>query len=79
MVGQLPSELKQWLLERTESREPFTKLFYQPGGEAGSRTLGLVLCVQRAGDHLVTRPVFLPTDAMDDVCHHLPNKAWAIF
>jgi hypothetical protein len=50
-----------------------------PGAEAGSLTLGLVLCVQRAGDQLVTRSVFLPAAAMDDVYHHLPREAWAIF
>jgi hypothetical protein len=39
----------------------------------------LVLRVQRAGGQLVTRPVFLPAAAMDDVYHHLPREAWAIF
>ncbi|MGE7434191.1 hypothetical protein [Kitasatospora sp. NPDC001175] len=79
LVGQVPSELEQWLFERAESREPYTELFYLPGAEAGSLTLGVVLCVQRAGDRLLTRPVFLPADAMDDVYHQLPAEAWAIF
>lgn len=79
LVGRVPSELEQWLFDRAESREPYTELFYMPGAEAGSLTLGVVLCVQRAGDRLVTRPVFLPADAMDDVYHRLPREAWAIF
>ncbi|MFB7249003.1 hypothetical protein CW362_40925 [Streptomyces populi] len=79
LVGRVPSELEQWLFDRAENREPFTELFYMPGAEAGSLTLGLVLCVQRAGDQLVTRPVFLPAAAMNDVYHHLPREAWAIF
>ncbi|MFD9124729.1 hypothetical protein [Kitasatospora sp. NPDC059571] len=78
LVGRVPSELEQWLVERAESREPYTELFYLPAAEAGSLTLGFVLCVQRAGDHLITRPVFLPAEAMDDVYHQLPDTAWAI-
>ncbi|MGW1910403.1 hypothetical protein ACWCQS_06525 [Streptomyces sp. NPDC002076] len=79
LVGQVPSELEQWLFDRAESREPFTELFYLPGAEPGSLTLGVVLCVQRAGDYLLTRPVFLAADVMDDVYHYLPREAWAIF
>ncbi|MFG2668929.1 hypothetical protein ACGFY6_32415 [Streptomyces sp. NPDC048387] len=75
IVGRVPSELERWLFERAESREPFTELFYLPGGEAGSQTLGVVLCVQRAGDHLITRPVFLLAAALDDVYHHLPPRS----
>ncbi|THA47103.1 hypothetical protein [Streptomyces sp. A1136] len=79
VVGQVPSELEQWLFERAESREPFTELFYMPRAEAGSLTLGVVLCVQRAADSLRTRPVFLPADVLDDPYHRLPSEAWAIF
>ncbi|MFD5813956.1 hypothetical protein [Streptomyces sp. NPDC127038] len=79
LVGQVPSELEQWLFDRAERREPFTELFYLPGAEPGSLTLGVAFCVQRAGDHLLTRPVFLAADSMDDVYHRLPREAWAIF
>ncbi|GAA1664004.1 hypothetical protein GCM10009733_072210 [Nonomuraea maheshkhaliensis] len=34
--------------------------------------------MQRAGDLLLTRPVFLPAEAMDDPSHWLPREAWAI-
>ncbi|UXY28822.1 hypothetical protein [Streptomyces sp. HUAS TT20] len=79
LVGQVPSKLEQWLFDRAESREPFTELFYLPGADPGSLTLGVALCVQRAGDHLLTRPVFLAADVMDDIYHRLPREAWAIF
>jgi hypothetical protein len=49
-----------------------------PAAEPASLSLGLVVCVQRAGDRLVTRPVFLPVDAMDDIYHQLPTEAWRI-
>ncbi|MFE4696874.1 hypothetical protein ACFRIC_07240 [Streptomyces sp. NPDC056738] len=65
LVGQVPSELERWLFDRADSREPFTELFYLPGAEPGSLTLGVAFCVQRAGDRLLTRPVFLnPCEVM---------------
>lgn len=77
-VGRAPSELEQWLAGRAECREPYTEVVCLPGAELASLTLGVVVCVQRAGDRLLTRPVFLPADAMDDVYHSLPREAWAI-
>jgi hypothetical protein len=77
-VGQVPSEIEQWLLDRAETREPRTEITYLPGAEVASLTLGMVACLQRAGDRLVTRPVFLPPGAVDDIYHLLPSKAWAI-
>lgn len=52
-----PSEAEQWMIERTEAREPFTGLSYIAGGEPGSLTLGVMICMQRAGDVLLTRTV----------------------
>lgn len=79
LVARAPSELEQWLFDRADEREPFTEAFYMPGGEAGSLTLGVVLCVQRSGDHLLTRPVLLSADVLDDAYHRLPAEAWTIF
>ena len=78
LVGRVPSELEQWMIERAEAREPFTELAYIAGGEPGSLTLGVMICMQRAGDILLTRPVFIPKEALDDVSHWLPREAWAI-
>lgn len=79
LVGRVPSEIERWLYERTEgSRQAGADVVYLPGGQVGSFALGMVLCVQRAGDRLLTRPVFVPGDALDDLYHALPANAWAI-
>ena len=76
LVGRVPSEMEAWLFERAESRGLRGDVVYLPGAQAGSNTLGVVLCVQRAGGRLLTRPVFLPAEAMDDDYHMLPQEAW---
>jgi hypothetical protein len=78
VVGRVPSELEDWLSRRAECRPSRTELAYLPAAQPASLSLGLVVCVQRAGDRLVTRPVFLPVDAMDDIYHQLPAEAWRI-
>ncbi len=77
LVGRTPSELEQWIVDRAGTREPFSELFYANLGEPGSRSLGVVIGVQRAGDRLLTRPGFLPTGAMDAPVSFLPSEAWA--
>ncbi|MEU7580134.1 hypothetical protein AB0B50_21355 [Streptomyces sp. NPDC041068] len=79
LVGQVPSRVEQWMIERSESREPFTELLYVNLGEPVSRSLGVVSCVQRAGDRLLTRPVLLPGEAMDAPARFLPAEAWATY
>lgn len=78
LVAQVPSELEDWIGKRAEQMPIYTEMFYLPRGECGSFSLGLVVCVQRAGDRLVTRPVFLPAEADDDMYHQLPPEAWQI-
>src|SRR4051812_4797534 len=78
LVGRVPSMLEQWMLHRAETREPYSELTYMAAGVPGSNTLGVVIDVQRAGDHLLTRPVFIPPEAMDDLSHFLPRDAWSI-
>ncbi|MFC5219598.1 hypothetical protein ACFPQ9_37795 [Streptomyces coerulescens] len=77
LVGQVPSTLEQWMLDRAEAREPYSELSYMDAGVPGSDSLGVVLDVQRAGDHLLTRPVFVPREALDDLPHFLPREAWS--
>lgn len=79
LTGQVPSELEQWILARAGGRPPGTELAYLPAAQAASLSLGVVLCLQRAGDRLATRPVFLPADAMDDIYHQLDSRAWTTF
>ncbi|MFE5722829.1 hypothetical protein [Streptomyces erythrochromogenes] len=45
LVARVPSALEQWSFDRADASCPFTELFYMPGEEAGSLTLGMVLCV----------------------------------
>jgi hypothetical protein len=77
LAGRVPSVLEQWMLDRAEGREPHTELSYMAAGIPGSDTLGVVIDVQRAGDHLLTRPVFVPREALDDLSHWLPREAWS--
>ena len=77
LVGRVPSVLEQWMTDRAEPGEPGAELFYMDAGVPGSQSLGTVIDVQRAGDHLLTRPVFVPREAMDDLPHWLPSKAWS--
>lgn len=60
LVGQVPSALEQWMLDRAETREPYTELTYMSAGVPASESLGIVIDVQRVDDHLITRPVFVP-------------------
>ncbi|MCF3123000.1 hypothetical protein IPZ68_25340 [Streptomyces arenae] len=76
LVGRTPSELEQWIVDRSEVREPFSELFYVKLGAPVSLSLGVVVCVQRAGDRLLTRPVFLPAKAMNAPVSFLPPEAW---
>jgi hypothetical protein len=78
LVGRVPSEIERWMEDRAASLEPGEELAYMSAGEPGSISLGVVVGVQRAGGHLLTRPVFLPPEAMDDPSHWLPQEAWAI-
>lgn len=77
LVGRVPSALERWLTGRAETYEPCTELAYMDAGVPSSESLGLVIDVQRAGDHLLTRPLFVPREAMDDLPHWLPLQAWS--
>jgi hypothetical protein len=70
--------IEQWMLDRAEAREPYSELFYMTAAVPGSNTLGVVIDVQRAGDHLLTRPVFVPSEALDDLPQFLPGNVWSV-
>ncbi len=78
LVGRVPSVLEQWLLDRAETRPSGTELTYLSAGVPASESLGVTINVQREGDRLLTRPVFYPADALDDLPHWLPSSAWTI-
>jgi hypothetical protein len=78
LVGRPPSVLEQWLIDRAEAGPPEAEVVYMSAGVPGSETLGVTINVQREGDRLLTRPIFYPAAALDDLSHWLPRDAWAI-
>jgi len=66
LVGKVPSVLEQWMIDRhRRNGESDTKLTFKGQGNPVSKSLGVAIEVQRAGDSLITRPVFFPFEAMD--------------
>ncbi|KJS58420.1 hypothetical protein VM95_33490 [Streptomyces rubellomurinus] len=72
LVGRTPSEVGRWMEERD------AELSYMSLGVPRSDLLGVVVNVQRAHDRLLTRPVFFPAEALDDLPHWFPQRAWEI-
>lgn len=79
LVAQAPSVMERWVARRAESRGEDAEIAYLGTGDIVSRTLGVAFCIQRAGDQLITRPVFMSDPEMDDVHHQLPGEAWDFF
>jgi hypothetical protein len=77
VVGRVPSVLEQWMLDRAEAHRDDTECVYMAPGIPGSNSLGVWIDVQRAGDHLLTRPVFVSYKTMDDLSHLLPGHVWS--
>jgi hypothetical protein len=77
LVGQVPSVLEQWMVDRAENR-PDAELIWMAAGLPASESLGIIIGVQRAGDHLLTKPIFIPEEALvDGYSEWLPSKAWS--
>lgn len=74
LTGRVPSELERWIVDRAEAYEPDDEeLWYFAGGVPGSASLGLIVGVQRAGDHLLTQPVFVNREVWEGPSEGLPN------
>ncbi|WP_280918760.1 hypothetical protein [Streptomyces sp. SPB4] len=73
LVGQVPSVVEQWLGEYNDVHGFEHR--YSPDGGVVSAELGVFVRVQRAGDILLTRPVFLAKEWTGDMwdCMH-PSK-----
>ncbi|MEW2330479.1 hypothetical protein AB0880_22005 [Micromonospora chersina] len=56
LVGRVPSQLEEQFLDYMLSRGIAPQ--YAPEGDPGSDELGIIMRVQRAGDVLLSRPVF---------------------
>ncbi|TDT97326.1 hypothetical protein EDD99_5450 [Streptomyces sp. 846.5] len=77
LVPRVPSMMEDWLLEYTEVRG--VDLRYTHAADPGSADLGLVLRVQRAGDAVVTRPLFLVREWVVNSWDCIPGEEWKTF
>ena len=80
-IGQVPSQLEQWLLGRAaaEACDPDYKVECMGTMILGSGSLGVYIDVQRAGDRLLTRPVLVSYETWDNLSmdYPLPRNAWS--
>jgi hypothetical protein len=73
LVGRVPSEIEQWMW--TEHHEHRHELRYTHAADPELADLGLIVRVQRAGDMVLTRPVFLDQRA-EVTWDYMPSEEW---
>ncbi|MFG2627033.1 hypothetical protein [Streptomyces sp. NPDC048473] len=73
LTGCAPSHVEDWLVHRTTLRPG--SLTYSPAADPVFADLGLAIRPQRAGDVVLTRPLFLLHDWLD-LWHSLPSEEW---
>ncbi|WP_351234287.1 hypothetical protein [Streptomyces sp. NPDC002133] len=74
LVGQTPSETEDWILRYTQERNQ--QLRYAHDGNPVSGDLGLFIRAQRAGDIVLTRPIFLFSGWTRDMWDCIPSREW---
>ncbi|MFJ5828401.1 hypothetical protein [Streptomyces sp. NPDC093089] len=72
LTGCAPSRVEDWLVHRTTRPG---SLAYSVAGDPVFADLGLAIRSQRAGDVVLTRPLFLLHDWLD-LWHALPSEEW---
>ncbi len=72
LTGCAPSHVEDWLVHRTTRPG---SLAYSVAGDPVFADLGLAIRSQRAGDVVLTRPLFLLHDWLD-LWHSLPSEEW---
>ncbi|MFB6906942.1 hypothetical protein ACFCWB_22005 [Streptomyces bacillaris] len=72
LTGCVPSHVEEWLVHRTTRPG---SLAYSVVGDPVFVGLGLAIRSQRAGDVVLTRPLFLLHDWLD-LWHSLPSEEW---
>ncbi|MFE1749212.1 hypothetical protein ACFW88_01425 [Streptomyces anandii] len=77
LVAQVPSEAETWFVKHTEAHA--LDLFFTHAADPGSADLGLILRVQRAGDVVLTRPVFLIREWAEYSWDYIPGSEWSTF
>ncbi|MFE5512844.1 hypothetical protein ACFQ9J_20105 [Streptomyces sp. NPDC056529] len=73
LTGCAPSRVEDRLVHRTAPRPG--SLTYSPAADPVFTDLGLAIRSQRAGDTVLTRPLFLLPDWLD-LWHSLPGEEW---
>ncbi|MGW1193564.1 hypothetical protein [Streptomyces sp. NPDC002559] len=73
LTGCTPSHVEDWLVHRTTPRPG--SLTYSPAADPVFADLGLAIRSQRAGDAVLTRPLFLLHSWLD-LWHSLPGEEW---
>ncbi|MCW2939363.1 MAG: hypothetical protein JWN00_2348 [Actinomycetia bacterium] len=74
LVGRVPSTMEHWICDHTQAHG--LDLLYIHEGNPGSADLGLIMRVQRAGDILLSRPLFLIREWAMGVWDHVPQSEW---
>lgn len=77
LVGCVPSEIERWISDH--ARAHGLELLYTNEGNPELVELGLVMRVQRAGDVVLSRPLFLIREWALDVWDYLPGFEWSTF
>jgi hypothetical protein len=76
LVGRVPSKVEQWILHYAERQH--VELRYTHAGDPHLPDLGLIVRAQRAGDVVLSRPVFLD-DRADVSWDYVPTREWHSF
>lgn len=74
LVGCVPSEIERWILDHAQ--EQGLDLRYTQEGNPGLPNLGLIMRVQRAGDVVLSRPLFLIHEWALEPWDYLPGSEW---
>ncbi|WP_132113596.1 hypothetical protein [Actinocrispum wychmicini] len=77
LTGRTPSVLDKWIVDHTGTND--LDLRYTHEGNPASIALGLVMRVQRAGDLVLSRPLLLTPEWVEDCWDRLPDHEWRTF
>lgn len=76
LVGRVPSEVEQWAWDH--AKEHGLELRYTHAADPELADLGLIIRAQRAGDVVLSRPVFLRERA-EVTWDYVPDSEWSRF
>ncbi|WP_436785938.1 hypothetical protein [Yinghuangia sp. YIM S10712] len=77
LVARVPSEIEQWIVDYTRENE--LDLRYTHAADPASTDLGLILRAQRAGDVVISRPLFMVGSWAVDPWDTVPPREWETF